>query len=755
MNQTTTTITSLLSSPATLRHRNWRMLKDWLARPLITFGGILTIITIVLIFFYLLYVVMPMFESPRANLEKSYDLPGNQVGTLYYDIEELARIATRVTRDGKSIFFDTSSGDIKSEQQLPLPAKSVITAYSKTDLARNTSILGLSNGAALLVQTRYKVSYPNDIRTITPEIIFPAGEDPIPLNNAHHPIDRIAMRHNEDSASIAFIADGKLWFTRLSVESSMLDEDTFTLTAGETAIQLDDSVYDYLLITPDQQLLYAANKSGEAFVFDITGTDRPEFTQHLSLTDKDTQLTSLDFLLGGISLLAGDSSGVITQWFPVRDAKNIPILTRIRDFQSQSTVTAIAAEHRRKGFIAADQNGQLGIYHSTAQKQLLLLKVAPASLNTIAIAPRADAALLEDADGQLHFIRINNEHPEISWSSLWGKIWYESHEEPEFIWQSSAATNDFEPKFSLTPLSFGTMKAAFYAMLLAIPLSILGAIYTAYFMTPAMRRWVKPGIEIMGALPTVILGFLAGLWLAPWIEAHLPGVFTLVIIIPFALVGTGLIWDHLPRAIRHKVPEGWHAALLIPVVLAVIWVSSMISQPMEQWLFDGNMRTWMGTEFGIVYDQRNSIIIGLAMGFAVIPTIFSIAEDAIFGVPKHLTFGSLALGATPWQTLVRVVILTASPGIFSAVMIGFGRAIGETMIVLMATGNTPVMDMSIFEGMRTLAANIAVEMPESAVDSTHYRVLFLAALVLFIFTFILNTVAEVVREHLRRRYSSL
>jgi phosphate transport system permease protein len=149
------------------------------------------------------------------------------------------------------------------------------------------------------------------------------------------------------------------------------------------------------------------------------------------------------------------------------------------------------------------------------------------------------------------------------------------------------------------------------------------------------------------------------------------------------------------------------------------------------------------------------MVVGLAMGFAVIPTIFSIAEDAIFSVPKHLSNGSLALGATPWQTLTKVVILTASPGIFSAVMMGLGRAVGETMIVLMATGNTPVMDWSIFQGMRTLSANIAVEMPESEVGSSHYRVLFLAAFVLFVFTFAFNTIAEFVRQRLRDKYSSL
>lgn len=124
-------------------------------------------------------------------------------------------------------------------------------------------------------------------------------------------------------------------------------------------------------------------------------------------------------------------------------------------------------------------------------------------------------------------------------------------------------------------------------------------------------------------------------------------------------------------------------------------------------------------------------------------------------MPKHLTQGSLALGATPWQTLSRVVILTASPGIFSAVMMGLGRAVGETMIVLMATGNTPIMDFSMFQGLRTLAANIAVEMPESEVGSSHYRVLFLAAFVLFVFTFLFNTLAEFVRQRLREKYSSM
>ena len=355
----------------------------------------------------------------------------------------------------------------------------------------------------------------------------------------------------------------------------------------------------------------------------------------------------------------------------------------------------------------------------------------------------------------ISFWTLDNKHPEVSIRSLWQEVWYESYPKPDYVWQSSSANSDFEPKYSLTPLVFGTLKAAFYAMLVAMPLALMGAIYTAYFMTSKMRQYVKPSIELMGALPTVILGFLAGLWLAPIIEEYLAGLFALIIIVPLCVIAFAFAWQFLPKSTLQKIPEGWESAILIPVIILSAWFAFTVSVPLEAFLFNGTLRDWFKTELGIGYDQRNALVVGIAMGFAVIPTIYSIAEDAIFSVPKHLTVGSLALGATTWQTMTKVVLLTASPGIFSAVMIGLGRAVGETMIVLMATGNTPVMDLSVFQGLRTLAANIAVEMPESAVDSTHYRVLFLAALVLFMFTFIFNTLAEIIRQRLREKYSSL
>jgi phosphate transport system permease protein len=151
------------------------------------------------------------------------------------------------------------------------------------------------------------------------------------------------------------------------------------------------------------------------------------------------------------------------------------------------------------------------------------------------------------------------------------------------------------------------------------------------------------------------------------------------------------------------------------------------------------------------YQQRNALVVGFIMAFAVIPNIYTLAEDALNAVPGHLRAASLACGATPWQTALWVVLPTAASGVFSAVMMGMGRAVGETMIVVMAAGNTPIMEWNVFSGLRTLSANIAIELPEAVKDGTNYRVLFLAALTLFIMTFVINTAAELVRQRFRKR----
>jgi phosphate transport system permease protein len=193
--------------------------------------------------------------------------------------------------------------------------------------------------------------------------------------------------------------------------------------------------------------------------------------------------------------------------------------------------------------------------------------------------------------------------------------------------------------------------------------------------------------------------------------------------------------------------------ILLAMGSVVAVLVALIASPIETRFFDGDFLRFLFTEWGIRYDQRNSIVVGLALGFAVIPVIFTIAEDACSAVPRALVNASRALGATRWQTAVRLVVPAASPGLFSAVMLGLGRAVGETMIVLMAAGNTPLLDLSLFNGMRTMSAAIAVEIPEAPVGGTLFRVLFLTGTLLFAFTFFLTTAADFVGSYLRKRYA--
>jgi phosphate transport system permease protein len=270
-----------------------------------------------------------------------------------------------------------------------------------------------------------------------------------------------------------------------------------------------------------------------------------------------------------------------------------------------------------------------------------------------------------------------------------------------------------------------------------------------------VKAKIKPTVEIMAALPSVVIGFLAGLYLASMVERNLVAVFVMMVLAPIFGTSGVVLWKLLPRNVVSGLRAGMEVLLILPLLLFAGWVSIKIGPSVELWLFGGDARSWLQTALGLTYDQRNCLVVGLAMGFAVIPIIFTIAEDAFTSVPSNLTAASLALGASRWQTAVRVVLPTASPGVFSAVMVGFGRAVGETMIVLMATGNTPVMEWSIFNGIRTLSANIAVEIPEAPQGGTLYRTLFLAAALLFVITFVINTVAEVIRQRLRERYKAI
>ncbi len=228
---------------------------------------------------------------------------------------------------------------------------------------------------------------------------------------------------------------------------------------------------------------------------------------------------------------------------------------------------------------------------------------------------------------------------------------------PEFTWQPVSET----PKYSLLPLFIGTLKVTVIAVLVAIPLAVAAALYTSEFAPAWEREAIKPCIEILAGIPSVVIGFFCLMVIAGWLQSA----------------------------------------------------------------------------FGWTY-RLNAVTAGVGLSLAVIPIVYTVAEDAFSGVPQTFREGSVAMGASSWQTAARVVLPAAMPGVLAGGILGFGRAIGETMIVLMASGNAAVLSWSPVDSVRTFSATIAAELGEVVQGSPHYHVLFFLGAFLFVLTFALN-----------------
>ncbi|MEI6472370.1 MAG: ABC transporter permease subunit [Holophagaceae bacterium] len=500
------------------------------------------------------------------------------------------------------------------------------------------------------------------------------------------------------------------------------------------------------LWTADGSTLTLGTEGGQLLMIEV------ESGNLLASAEFGEPVNALGAPLGQSSVLVGGTKGRLAAFQRARLGEEFQFRTFHEFPRLSGPVLGFQSSLRDKRFLAWTAREAV-VDHLTTERRLMAVSLTGAG--SASLAPRGDLILHADELGALHSWTLDAPHPEVSFGLLWGKTQYEGYGKPEYVWQSTGGTDDFEPKFSLVPLVFGTLKGTIYAMLFAFPLAVLGALYTSQFATPSLRNVIKPAVEIMAALPSVVLGFLAGLVMAPMLERTAVEVLLYPFCLLLAVAIAAPFWGRLSTPFRNRFGTGRETLWIVPLLLLAVGMTMFAGPLVERLFMGGNYRAWLQSALGITYDQRNSIVVGFAMGFAVIPIIFTISEDALSSVPRSLTSASLACGASPWQTAWRVVLPTASPGIFSATMVGLGRAIGETMIVLMATGNTPVMDWGPFNGMRTLSANIAVEIPEAPLHGTLYRVLFLAAFLLFLFTFVLNTVAELVRQHLRRRYESI
>jgi phosphate transport system permease protein len=736
---------------ATTRTRVSRRLRvDRLTRRFVVLGGVVIIAAILAIFFVIVAEVYPLLK-PATTSPAAVIATGIASEPLAVGVEEYREVAYIVSRRGVQ-FFSVEDGQAIASPPLPTLAGAQIVATSST--GGGHFALGLSDGRILPVDAQFTMSYPEGQRQISPALeVF----DPIVADPHGRPMSVLAYTVTPDGPiAVAAVGPQDLSIITIRARKALIGPSTTEVQQRSLTLPLDGEI-SALTLDDRGEDLFVGTSHGQIVHVSMRDPSDPTVEGAAAVTIRPgVGVTTLGFLLGDRTVIVGDAAGGVSSWQVLPHDGGEQRLTRTYTFvPHQAPIIGFAKSRRNKGFATADQTGLIHLYYGTTGEMLLRVNAEGQGIRGVAYAPKGDGLLTVDAAGQLSHWALHNPHPEITLKSLFAKIWYEGYPAPDYVWQSTGGTDDFEAKFSLTPLIYGTLKGTFYALVFAVPLALMAALYASQFMHPTLKAIVKPVVEIMAALPSVVLGFIAGLWLAPMVERVVPGIFLMPIVVAAAILLTLVGWRYTPPRYRGWIKPGGEVFLLVPVALLGGWGAIQLGGIVEAWFLGNDYRAWLLHALGLTYDQRNSLVVGFAMGFAVIPLIFTIAEDSLSNVPQHLTAASLALGATRWQTALRIVLPTASPGIFSAVMIGFGRAVGETMIVLMATGNTPVMDWSMFNGFRALSANIAVELPEAPEGGTLFRVLFLAALLLFVMTFVLNTAAEIVRLRLRKRYSLL
>ena len=855
----------------------WVKAGDGIARAVITLGGIGTIVAVLGVGVFLLVVAAPLFKGATGALHGVAGCAATRVAALGTDESGALAWVLDAAGDGQGGVTVVGLAD-----GVPLLER----AAAETGLAGCTAVrvppggllgaVGYGDGSFRTARLGLETSY-------QPAEELPDSERPRRVGDAVRAAGSIVVRAEGDRFSRVALVTEVGPPPAEPLGGPIVDVDVVPLAGGPLVVAVDEagrvrvetitakrnmrtgkttSTPRGVSLTPpdgfrarfvrvsilgDQLFLVAADGRGLRYVIRDLAT--PVLMEAFAAAEPGAEVTAVERLFGGATLAVGDSAGRVRVLFAARaddaagGAATPPAADGLRMVAARSfaprvaaggqqPVVAIAASPRSRLLAVSDAAGRVRLVQSTAGRHVFEAATGVAAMpepRTLAISP-GETRLLAAGDGGIAAWSIDVGYPEVSVSTLLTPVWYENYSAPSHAWETTGH-EAFESKFGLVPLIFGTIKATLYSMLFATPIAILAAIYASQFMHPAWKARVKPTIEMMASLPSVVLGFMAGLVFAPVIERAVMPALTAFFVVPATILLGAHLWQFLPAGWRTRRPGARLAAVAFGAVPLGIALSVAAAPAVERLLFGGDVDAWLdgrgGSGFGgwvlaglpfaalaavtVVgrfvnpwlrhasggwsqrrsaaaalaafsaglvltlvfaaafavfldalrldtrggilgtYVQRNALVVAVGMSFAIIPLIFTIADDALSSVPEHLRSASLGAGATPWQTAIRVIVPAAASGLFSAVMIGLGRAVGETMIVLMAAGNTPLVSWNLFNGFQTLSAAIATELPEAARGTAHYRVLFLAALTLFAITFVVNSVAEVVRQRFRKR----
>lgn len=841
---------------------------------MITVGGIGTILIVSLIFFFLAWVIAPLFRGAGFGAGESLaTLEGGPPVELGLDVH------------GAQLWGLTPSGVFEVHE---LPTGVEVSSHRPVDAAlgdptsltvgpaRRDLCLGFGDGTVVWGELEFRDGFlaeeeaaALDSASVELEVgeRMPLGEgilERTPLGALRttefvvematpvQPHGEVGVVHCDvstapDGKVFALLTeDGRLSIGRVRERENMLTGE-ITVTASAIDLPYEERPGagwpEHLLLAGLGKRVFLVWDDGEVQHYQIDGEGQPSLVETVGLLPSGRNLTAFAPVLGKNTFVVGDSAGGLTAWFVAGSSELGPSRRLVRGHELPEVpdgwATSIASSPQSRTVAVGTSKGAVLLRQVTTEEAL---GSAPGFADVDAGEERAIASLVFDEQeeqivvvdhaGTIGRLSGGLHHPESSLSALFRPIWYEGYERPQHVWQSTGGSSEFEPKLGLTAIVFGTIKATVYSMMFGAPLALLAAIFTSEYLRGQTRSSIKSTLELMASLPSVVLGFLAATLVAPFVQDRLASVLVWFGVLPVLLLTGAYLWQMMPRQLALRL-SGLPRLLAVTLLVLLSFVVARWTGPiMERVLFSGDMEAWLGGRVGSAeggwallmlpiaalvttlffgrvvaprlrrsgqdrghsaqarveflkfvlgvflclaisaglavllgsglgldprgslvgpFSQRNALVVGFVMGFAIVPIIYTLSEDALSSVPGHLREASLGTGATPWQTATRVVLPIAASGIFSALMIGLGRAVGETMIVLMATGGTAILDWNVFNGFRTLSANIATELPEAVAGGTHYRVLFFAAFLLFTMTFILNTFAELVRQRFRKR----
>ncbi|MDH5670104.1 MAG: hypothetical protein OEY86_19055, partial [Nitrospira sp.] len=459
--------------------RRIRTLTDWSTRSVITAGGIGIIACILGMCVFLVKEVIPLFQQPEATLNAPITLtpsqdPASSVAIVGVDEHrELAYVLR-----GDMLEFVRLRGDDSRQPELspqPLFHNQAITAATRALGKGHYLALGTEDGHVLPVAIEFDQEFNDGERSISP--LVTVGE-PISASPTPQAILNMAYQREESTVRIAaLLQDGHLWLTTSEQTVGPDGVGDASITQVDLTAQVSGRI-TALSLGSHAEALVVGTGEGRLYHFDIREPDQPVLVGNSQGSDTGEAITALTYLMGDQAFVVGGAAGKVTVWMPVREHpnSNVTEMKEVHRFSPHANeVTDITISQRDKGFVTVDAAGEMRLHHSTSEQTLLYLDSGQGTSRSVYFTPKADGLIGLTDSGRLIHYDVRNPHPEITWRTLFLPVWYESYDQPDLVWQSSSGSDDFEPKFSLTPLIFGTVKGTIYALLLAVPLAVLAA----------------------------------------------------------------------------------------------------------------------------------------------------------------------------------------------------------------------------------------------------------------------------------------